>query len=132
MKEIASQFGHSLDQDDFEATKKLLSPNCRYLIGEKTLIGPDAICQSYEQNMIEGRQKLDVLEWGQSRIEELGDSEFFVHFTDYLTHKGLKYTHRCKQKLSIDQDGQITRIEHIPNQEEQDRLDAYYRKVGLK
>ena len=58
MKETANLFGKSLDQDDFPTTKKLLSPDCRYLIGEETLIGPEAICKSYEDNMIEGRQTL--------------------------------------------------------------------------
>jgi hypothetical protein len=79
MKEIAIQFGQSLDNDDFNQTKKLLSQSCKYIIGDDTLVGPENICQSYEQNMIEGRKKLDVLEWGQSRIETIDNSEFYVH-----------------------------------------------------
>jgi hypothetical protein len=132
MKEIAIQFGQSLDKDEFDIMKKLLSRDCEYIIGEEILIGPEVICQSYEQNMIDGREKLDILEWGQSRIEPINTSKFYVHFTDYLTHKEEKYTHRCKQKLSINEDGLISRIEHIHDQEEQDRLDAYYKGVGLK
>jgi hypothetical protein len=132
MKEIAIQFGQSLDNDDFNQTKKLLSQSCKYIIGDDTLVGPENICQSYEQNMIEGRKKLDVLEWGQSRIETIDNSEFYVHFTDYLTHKGVKYTHRCKQKLRMNEDGLINRIEHIHDQEEQNRLNEYYKRVGLK
>jgi hypothetical protein len=132
MKEIAIQFGQSLDNDDFDRTKKLLSQSCKYIIGDDILVGPENICQSYEQNMIEGRKKLDVLEWGQSNVEPINESEFYVHFTDYLTHKGVKYTHRCKQKLHISKCGQIELIEHIHDQEEQNRLDEYYRGVGLK
>ncbi len=132
MKEIAKQFGESLDKDEFDTTKVLLSPDCKYLIGEETLIGPEDICQSYEQNMLEGRKKLDILEWGQSRIEPISDMEFYVHFTDYLTHKGEKYTHRCKQKLSVNENALIWKIEHIHDQEEQNRLDSYYKRVGLK
>jgi hypothetical protein len=111
---------------------KLLSSDCTYFIGEDVLVGPKDICQSYEQNMIEGRKKLDVLEWGKSKIESINDADYYVHFTDYLTHKGEKYTHRCKQKLHVNTDGFINSIEHIHDQEEQDRLDAYYRRVGLK
>ncbi len=132
MKEIAIQFGQSLDKDEFDITKKLLSRDCKYIIGEDILIGPENICQSYEQNMIEGRKKLDILEWGQSRIEPINNSEFYVHFTDYLTHKEEKYTHKCKQKLLVNENGLISRIEHIHDQEEQDRLDVYYKGVGLK
>ena len=129
--EIARIFGNSLDQDDFETTKKLLSPNCRYQIGDEVLIGPEAICNSYEENMIEGRKKLDKLEWGKSEIEPINESEFFVHFTDYLSHKGIDFTHRCKQKLVI-QDQKIVSIELIDDAEEQDKLTVFYRKVGLK
>ena len=131
-KDIAEQFGQSLDNDEFESTKQLLSVDCRYVIGEEVIVGPDRICNSYEQNMIEGRKKLDVLEWGESWIEPISENEFFVHFTNYLTHKAQKYTHRCKQKLVVNEEHKIAAIEHIHDQEEQDRLDSYYREVGLK
>lgn len=131
MKEIAELFGRSLDRDDFTITKGLLSSNCKYIIGEEILIGPEDICNSYEQNMIEGKRKFDNLVWGESNIEVINNSEYFVHFTDFLTHKGINYTYRCKQKVII-QDGKIMQIEHIENTEEKERLDEFYRKVGLK
>ncbi len=131
MKEIATQFGVSLDNNNFNATKKLLSKDCKYIIGKETLIGPEAICASYQQNMIEGRKKLDKLEWGKSNIEAINNSEYFVHFTDYLTHQGIHHTHKCKQKLTINNSGKIILIEHINDLVEQNSLDEFYRKVGL-
>ena len=125
-------FGQSLDKDDFETAASLLSPDCIYFIGTDTLIDPTKITGSYEQNMIEGRAKLDGLEWGKSWAEQIDDTEFFIHFTDYLTHKGVSHVHRCKQKLSFGKNGLITKIEHIHNEEELKKLDDYYRKVGLK
>ena len=130
MKKIAQKFGISLDNDEFEITKETLSQNCKYIIGEEILLGPDAICNSYQQNMIAGRKKLDKLEWGKSRVQAINESEFYVHFTDYLTHKGINYTHRCKQKLTI-QDGSIILIEHIPDEKEKKKLDEFYRNIGL-
>jgi hypothetical protein len=129
---IAKVFGTSLDQDNFALTASVLDQDCIYKIGETTLVGPVNICNSYEENMIAGRKKLDELEWGKSKITRISENEFFVHFTDYLTHKNEKYTHRCKQKLTINSGGKINRIEHINDPEEQDRLDTYYRSVGLK
>jgi len=131
-KEIAVQFGRSLDHDDFDKTRQLLSKDCKYFIGHDVLTGPEDICRSYEQNMIEGRKKLDVLEWGISNVEPINQTEYYVHFTDYLTHKGKSYIHKCKQRLVISDQGKIILIEHIHNQEEQDRLDDFYRNVGLK
>ena len=131
MKEIAEKFGTSLDNDQFEITKETLSHDCKYMIGENIIIGPENICNSYEQNMIEGRRKLDKLEWGESSIEAINNSKFFVHFTDFLTHKGINFTHRCKQKLVI-HDYKIVLIEHVEDREEQRSLDEFYKKVGLK
>jgi len=131
-QETAIQFGQSLDQDEFDRTAQLIHPNCKYAIGEKILVGPKAICQSYEDNMKEGRAKLDLLEWGKSRIEVINEDQFFVHFTDYLGHKGKKYTHRCKQKLSINEENLIVEIEHIANQKEEEGLSDFYKSVGLK
>lgn len=131
-KEKAILFGYFLDQDLFEPTKKLLSEDCRYIIGKDVLVGVDAICNSYESNMIAGRKKMDVLEWGKSRIEDLNEREFYVHFTDYLTHNSCKYTHRCQQKLTLNDEALIVKIEHIHDDEEQKRLDAFYQSVGIK
>lgn len=125
-------FGHSLDNDDFKTTGELLSPDCIYFIGTTTLVGPSDITGSYEKNMIEGKAKLDELEWGKSWAEQINDTEFFIHFTDYLKHKGISHVHRCKQKLFFGKNGHIIKIEHIHNEEEQKKLDDFYRKVGLK
>ena len=130
MIEIARAFGTSLDQDDFEKTKSLLSPECEYVIGNETLHGPEAIRKSYEDNMIAGLKKIDKLEWGETQIESHGDNQFYVHFTDYLEHKGKAYTHRCKQLLSLNE-SEIQKIEHINEPDEHARLQAFYKEVGL-
>lgn len=131
MLDIAVQFGQSLDQDDYETTKGLLSEDCIYDTGNMILKGTEEITASYEDNMLAGRKKMDRLEWGQSAIDKISETEFVVNFTDYLYHKGEKYTHRCQQKLCLDQDGKICRIEHIPNKEEQQRLNNWYQSVGI-
>jgi len=129
---IAILFGNSLDRDDYATTRSLLSKDCEYVIGEKIILGPEQISKSYEDNMIEGRKKLNKLEWGQSEIEDLSDTEFFVHFTDYLTHNDKKYIHRCKQKLTVGPNNKIVQIEHISDPVEQEKLNTYYKSVGLK
>jgi len=131
-KEVATQFGNSLDKDEYHITRSLLALECQYFIGTEKLTGPKDICHSYESNMIEGRKKLDKLEWGQSVIEAINDSQFYVHFTDYLTHKGKDYVHKCKQKLTLDSSYKIIRIDHVADAEEQESLNNYYKSVGLK
>ena len=79
-KEIAMLFGSSLDNDDYSKTRSVLAEECTYIIGEEVLVGPVAISKSYEDNMIAGRKKLDKLEWGQSNIEEINETDFFCAF----------------------------------------------------
>lgn len=109
-----------------------MAEQCRYQLGEEVLHGPIAICNSYEQNMLEGRAKLDELVWGEATVEALADDAFYIHFTDYLTHKGQQHIHRCKQRVEVGADGKIHCIEHIHNVQEQAKLDAFYVSVGLK
>ena len=130
--ENAKLFGHSLDQDDFNTMASLLSEACRYQIGKEELKGPIEIAGSYEQNMIDGRKKLDKLEWGQSTVEKITEKEFYINFTDYLTHKGLSHTHRCTQKICFDDQGLIFQITHLKNEKEKNKLNAFYKKVGLR
>jgi len=131
-KEIAQIFGNSLDKDDYSTTRKLLENNCKYFIGNEVIIGPENITNSYKKNMIEGRKKLDKLEWEESKIEELSPNEFYIHFTDFLTHKKKKYIHRCKQKITIGLSNKIVQIVHIDDPKEQERLNRFYKSVGLR
>ena len=131
MESTAKQFGVALDNDDFALTRTTLSDDCRYETGKETLIGPTAICNSYEVNMIAGRNKFDELEWGKCRIEKLSDHQFYVHFCDHLTKNGITHIYRCKQKLTMNESGKISLIEHEEIPEERKRLNAFYKKVGL-
>lgn len=132
MESTAKQFGTALDNDDFTTARSTLSSDCRYETGKATLIGPAAICNSYEENMIAGRKKFDDLEWGKCRIEQLNENQFYVHFCDHLTKNGITHTYRCKQKLTLNETGKICLIEHEEIPEERKRLDAFYENVGLK
>lgn len=131
MLETAKLFGSSLDKDDFNTTKKLLSADCIYDMGNQVLQGAENIVSSYEQNMLAGRSKMDKLEWGQSSIDVINDNEFFVNFTDYLFHKNEQYIHRCKQKLTINKNGKISKIEHILDKAKHQRLQKWYKSVGI-
>jgi len=130
MIELVKKFGRALDKDDFTTAAETLADDCIYDIGSEKLIGPAAICGSYEQNMIEGRKKLDKLEWGECKVEQLSEKEFYIHFTDYLGHAGKEFTFRCKQKVTVGNE-LIIRIEHLEEPEERERLNTWYREVGL-
>lgn len=129
--EIAQRFGRCLDADDFGAVAELLASDCGYDTGKQTLSGRDQIVAMYEENMREGRAKLDELVWGESRVEVRGERCFDVVFTDSLKHRGLSHTYRCVQRLRFGDDGWIVSIEHVELAGEREGLLAFYEKVGL-
>ena len=129
--QIAEKFGRALDHDDFGTVKKLVDPECVYSVGENQFTGPDAIAESYETNMLEGREKLDELVWGNSFVEEVEPDEFIIHFTDHIKHKGQSFIHRSKQRITIGPDSEITRIDHVDDPNESVRLKTFFEKVGI-
>ena len=131
LKEIAETFGTALDHDDFPTTENLIHQDCIYDIGSDIIVGPKEIVSSYEKNMIDGRKKLDELVWGESYVEALNENVFEVYFTDFLKHKGISHVHKCKQTLTITEEGKIIRIDHINLANEPEKLAAFYQQVGI-
>lgn len=129
--QVVAQFGRALDNDDFTLASSLLADNATYEIGNGTLEGPEAICDSYRQNMLAGRRKFDELVWGASRVEQIGDASFYICYTDYLKHQGIAHTFRCKQRIEVGSNGKICRIQHIEDPAEREAFNAFLSKVGL-
>ncbi|MEM7106397.1 MAG: hypothetical protein AAF502_24935 [Bacteroidota bacterium] len=130
--ENALGFGSALDIDDFDKAATFLHHNCAYDIGSGILIGPKAICGSYESNMKSGRAELDELIWGKCEAKTIDENKIELYFTDYLVHKGIKHTHQCKQILTFEEEGKIIAIKHINLPGEPEKLLAFYSSVGLR
>jgi hypothetical protein len=128
--QIAEAFGRALNCDDFAALRELLDPECAYAVGQENFEGPEAISESYEFNMLTGREQLDDVVWGESGIEEIGNNEFVVYFTDHLKLNGHSFIHRCRQQIAISEEKFVTRIQHIPDPQELQRLGEFYDRVG--
>ena len=133
MKEnTAKKFGEYLDQDDFENFRTVLAENCNYEIGGQTLTTKDSIAGLYEKNMKEGKVKFDELVWGKSEIKKVSEDQYDVYFSDFLKHKGISHNYKCKQRITINSDNLVERIDHMELPGERESLDAYYSQVGLK
>jgi len=130
--DVARGFGKALDHDDFMSVQGLIDPACVYTIGDTTLHGPQAIADSYRQNMLNGRNKFDELVWGESGVEQLATDVFLLHFTDHIKHCGQSLIHRSRQQITIGTNRRIVRIEHLADAQESARLQEFYRQVGLE
>lgn len=130
-KEIALTFGTALDNDDYAKAKTVVAPDCTYDIGSAVLKGPDQIIDSYEENMKKGKIKFDKLVWGKCKIVPVDDQKFEVHFSDHLTKNGKTHNYKCKQILTINEDGLIANIEHQEFPGEKEKLHSFYNSVDI-
>ncbi len=131
-KVIAQQFGCYLDADDFTRFKSLLEENCVYEIGGKVLDSKETIAGLYEKNMKEGKLKFDELVWGKSEVKQVNEQEFEVYFSDFLKHKGIEHNYKCKQRITINEVGLVTKIVHIELPGKREALKKFYKQVGLE
>lgn len=128
---VAIKFGQTLDNDDFENFKKILDPKCHYEIGCQVLTTNDSIAGLYEKNMKAGKLKFDELRWGEAEVKQVNENDFDVYFSDFLKHQGIAHNYKCKQRITINDQNLVEKIEHIELPGEKEKLTAYYQKVGL-
>ena len=125
-----SAFARALDEDDFAAASRYISPDCVYDSPADRLVGPEAIMAAYAKNAEWARRTFDSLTF-KSDVEMLSPSEAVITYTDITRHAGFDHTYRCRQRVSLTANGLICKIRHeeIPGQHEQ--LEAFFEKVGI-
>lgn len=116
---IGESFARSLDRDDYEAIRPLLSENCCYTVKGETLEGPDQIIASYRKNGEAARLRIEKIVY-ESEVKASSAGGVEITFIDKLSHAGKQHTYRCRQALAIE-DGLIIGIRHqeIPGEQEE-------------
>lgn len=130
-KRIVEAFGIALDHDDFEYIQTIMAPACIYDNGDEVLTGPVEIAADYKKNMERGKAMLDRLEWGESYVEHHAGDDYFVYFEDRLQHGGESHTYKCRQKIRVNDDMKLIRIEHQELPGEREAVEAFKRRVGV-
>lgn len=126
---LVRRFAISLDQEDYDETRRCLDPDCVYVIRDATHRGPEAIVASYQGNGDWASENIDRIEY-ESQVEADGTEAALIIFYDHLTHGGRKLSHRCHQWCHVGPRG-IDRIEHRDLPGEKEALDAFKRETGL-
>lgn len=124
--QIAILFGQYLDDDNFTEFVKILKHNCLYLINDCSYTDRQVISDLYENNMKEGKIKFDKLVWGKSKVKQISNNEFDIHFSDFLMKNGLEHNYNCKQRIIINDNLEVEKIVHMELEGEKEKLQAYY------
>ncbi len=130
-REIVVRFARALDEEDYDAASALLDAACVYDIRGERHCGPDAIIASYRSAGEWVRETFDAVAY-ESAVRLESDPEFVIEFADLLTHAGVHHRHECEQRVRVDGDRKIVRIEHIDLPGETERLSAYLTRVGVE
>ncbi len=128
---VVRRFARALDHNDFAAAASCLSPDCRYVFKDETLVGPGAILKSYAENDEWARRVLDRVAY-ESRVSRRPDGTISVLFIDSIVHHGSSHRYRSRQEISIDAGGLIAGIVHRELPGEREKLEAFLARCGLR
>ncbi len=135
---VARNFAAALDAEDYARAAALLAPGCRYSIGDRVLVGPEAIVASYRENGDWVAATLDGYAYESSvaalrlRVAPGGGAGAVITFVDLLEHAGHRHRHTCRQHLTVNAAGRIAAIEHEDLPGEPEKVRAFFDAVGIE
>jgi hypothetical protein len=126
----ARRFAQALDREDYVVAASCLAPDCVYAIHGRVLCGSEAIVASYREAGEWGAGQLDHVRFESSvRAGETGGA--IVTFVDHLERRSQRHTHRCEQRLELDAEGLVRRIEHVDLPGEREALEGFFTRAGI-
>jgi hypothetical protein len=136
VRDLATAFATALDHNDFATAAAMLAPDCRYdltrasLSSEGTLIGPQAIVDSYRAHDAYARRLLDRIDYV-SVVEAVDAMTAVIRFTDVLEKNGERHTYYCRQQIILDEKRQIQSIVQDDIPSEIAAVRAFMSRVGV-
>jgi hypothetical protein len=136
IRAIAQAFANALDRNDFDAAAAMLAPTCRYdltrasLTSEGTLMGPEAIVQSYRRHNARAQVLFDRVEYF-SAVEDIEGGAAVIRFSDVLEKGSERHTYSCRQRVVVNESGLIDLIVQFDIPEETTAVRAFLRRVGV-
>ena len=136
VRAVAQAFADALDRNDFETAAAMLAPNCRYdltgasLTSEGTLLGPDAIVQSYRWHNARAHVLFDRVEYF-SVVEEIEGAAAVIRFSDVIEKGTERHTYSCRQRVVVNEAGLIDLIVQLDIPEETAAVRAFLTRVGI-
>ena len=130
-EEVARQFACALDRDDFDLVARLLSNDCVYAARSGAIVGVASILASYREASAWAKDHLDSVRYESSVHPEPIGGLVSVSFFDHVCRIGTSHTYQCAQRLSVNQSGEIVRIEHVELPGQREALFSFLSSVGL-
>ena len=136
VRAVAQAFADALDRSDFEGVTRMLAPTCRYdlttasFTSEDTLVGPNAILESYRWHGARERKLFDRVEYS-SVVEAIDGMTAVIRFTDVLEKEGQRHTYSCRQRITVEDSMVIGSIMQEDISSEIVAVRAFMERVGV-
>jgi hypothetical protein len=118
---IVQRFAAALDAEDYSSARELLAPNCTYHLGDDTIVGQNAVVDSYRANGQSAKQRFDSIEYA-SNVQIAGLSTAIINFTDRIRIGNECHEYRCRQSVTVGSNGLVEGITHEELPRERERL----------
>lgn len=132
VREVILGLARALDADDFSAARAYLASDCVYESGGETHRGPDAIMASYASASAWAKRTFDEVRY-ESEVGPVEGATASVTYTDYILKAGHAWhRYRCRQALTVGEDGRIVRIVHGEIPSERAALNDFFKSCGIE
>jgi hypothetical protein len=123
--DLGAQFAAALDSCDYSRAATYLADLCRYeRPGQGTLVGPQAICDSYQESDLRARRRFSwVCYLSAATADESGGVR--LTFSDELSSGRATHTFHCAQIVYFDESQKIDRIVLVEMSGERDLLNEF-------
>lgn len=130
MKNLVRRLAVALDSDDYETAFSTLAKDVQYELGAETLVGPQAVVDSYQAASVMAHDLFDQVGYDHEIVESSPDGEFTINYEDILTIGDETLVHHARQKLKVDPAIGVTHIFNIELPGERERVDEFLHRHG--
>ena len=126
--DLIERFAVALDADDYQTVASLLADDVEYFTGDKTIVGRDAVVESFRSASRWGRTAFDELTF----LHEIApDKPLDIRFIDILVKKGERFTLDHTMHVGISVTGLIERLDLTYPSGERERLAAFLARHSI-
>jgi hypothetical protein len=116
--------------EEYDVVRALLAPDCQYETRTGPIFEADAIVDSYRDAGKKARLLFDTVEYESVLLSAKADTAD-ISFSDRLTKDGKQHLYRCRQRLSFNPGGLLSRIVHEELPGERQRLLEFCAGCGV-
>ena len=126
---ITNLFAKALDVEDYDTASRLLADSCIYSMCGTTIIGRDAIINTYRINSESAKRRFDSIGY-RSYVEAASLQSARICFTDRLCVANESHEFQCSQTVRVGPDELINEIRHEELPGERQRLKDFEDRLG--